>query len=231
MTEKERMEFGKRACAYVVRARRAAHMGVDEFTRAIGVGGRTYEAYASGTQKPGLSRLFRIERVSGLSLDTMDERIWQSIRFLERCHAAVEEGATMKKISRGLGISDGAFRKCIRFIREYKQGKIGLEKCWMLPDTIIKIADKSGAMSEAEIEELFGAISADTYTARTWIGATCGQEIQATAREIAPGRFEFFTDALYRCEIEIDGQIGRFRAFFKKDGNEALSIDREVRIA
>ena len=231
MTVKERREYMKHTGAYVVRARRAAHMGVGEFTRAIGVSTKTYEAYVAHAQKPKLNRLFRIEQISGLSLDTMDERIWQSIRFLERCHAAVEEGASMKKISHGLGISAGAFRKCIRFIHGYKQGKIGMQECPLLAETIIKIANQASAMSEAEIEELFGAISVDAYAARTWIGATFGEAIQATAREIAPGRFEFFTDALYRCEIEIDGQSGRFRAFFKKDGNEKLSIDREVKIA
>lgn len=231
MTVKERREFTKRAGAYVMQARWAAHMGVGEFARAIGVSEKTYEAYVDSAQRPMLGRLFRIERISGLSLDAMDKRIWQSIRFLERCHAAVEEGAFKKKIRRGLGISEGSFRKCIRFIHSYKQGRISLEKCPLLTETIIKIADKAGAMNEAEIEELFGAISESAYTARTWIGATFGPEIQETAREIAPGRFEFFTDALYRCELDVDGRRGRFRAFFKKDGNETLSIDREVKIA
>lgn len=231
MTAKERREFTKRAGAYVVRARRAAHMGIDEFARANGFSLNSYKAYVDCAQTPTLKRLFKIERVSGLSMDAMDERIWQGIRFLERCHAAVEEGTTMKKIRRGIGISEGAFRKSMRFIHEYKKGIAKPWDCTLTTDTLIKIADKSNAMSEAEIAELFGEISETAYAARTWIGSNFGPEIQNGMRETAPGRFEFFTDAQYRCELDVDGRRGQFRAFFKKDGNETLSIDREVMIA
>ena len=231
MTREEVVQLRAHTARYLATARSATGMSAEKFARAVGLNHSSYCKIVMEEQLTDVRKLMRAERLSGVQLEAIDARIRPGLKFIRDAARAVEHGATVKKIARGVKCNAQTLRNCIGFARELEGAPV--EHRFYAPGllTVIKYADRIAAMPEAEIAEMYGASRMEEIGARAWVERNFGPEIAATMRATGENEFEFRTDSQYVLQIKVGmPEEARFRAFFQKEGNRRLSIERRIQI-
>ena len=231
MTREELKQLRKRVGKYMAMARSAAGMEAERFAKQVGMSYASYRKMIQGEQMPDVRKLMRAEKLSGVSLDLLDARIYTGLEFIREAAQAIEEGAAIKAIAAEVKCATDTLENCTRYIRDIygSESENGIYAPGL--PTVIKLADNFAALSEEQISKMYGASCPEEIGAKHYILQTFGPEIANTMREVGKKVFEFRTDSEYVIRIEVNRTGAWFRAFFIKEGRERLSTERRIRIA
>lgn len=228
MNHEELKQLRKRAGKYMATARSAAGMEADRFARLVGMNYSSYRKMVIGEQMPDVRKLMRAEKLSGVSLDLVDARIYPGLEFMREAAKALDEGATLKAIAREMKCAPDTLANCTQYIRDiYGSDAENRGYAPGLP-TVIKLADNFAALSEEQLSQMYGAKCTEEIGVRHYILQNFGPEIADTMREIGRKVFEFRTNSEYVMRIEANRSEALFQAFFLKEGNEQLSMERRI---
>jgi hypothetical protein len=217
----------QRTARYVAAVLEASGMNFNELKRAIGgTCSNHIKGYVAGKYSPSVEKILRMYGLTDINPDDYDLPIMAALDCVERMREMFRKGHTVSEFSKALRPLDykvvgkligGQMVTTLTLLRfQYYWHANNAEKLVQGAAFRESCAKKDSAKLQRDDAEY-------QYIARHW-GA-----LAETAREIRSGLWEWFTDTLYRMELEhLQDNIYEFRAFLKTTGE--LSVKREVTI-
>ena len=217
----------KRTSRYVSAVLDAEDMSFMKFKKAIGVASNKHiNEYVAGIYAPTVDKILRMYEVTGVSPGAFNLPIINALKCAERMSEMIREGYTVSEFMKAL---QPTHRQVVgKLIEGQSVTTVSLLRFhyyWHTNDVENLVKDPTFRESCARKQEPphRHPDAEYKYIVNTW--GSLGQ----TAREIRKGLWEWFTDSLYRMELEhLHDNIYEFRAFLKS--TDKLSVKREVTI-
>lgn len=217
----------QRTARFVAAVLETSGLTYNELKKAIGgTCSGHIRGYIEGKYSPSVEKIQRMQELASINPDAFDLPIADALKCVERMRELFRQGHIVSEFSKALRPLDykmidkligGQMVTTLSLLRfRYYWFANNVEK--LVQDaafraTCIKKDNPNPHRNEAEYQ----------YIAKHW-----GVLVE-TAREIRSGLWEWFTDSIYRMELEhLCGNIYEFRAFLKATGD--LSVKREVNI-
>ncbi len=217
----------QRTSRFVAAVLEASGMNFYELKKAIGGTCSDHiKGYVNGKYSPSVEKILRMYDVTGVSPGAFNLPIMEALKCVERMREMFRQGYTVSEFSKALRPIDykivgkligGQMVTTVTLLRFHHY--------WHANDVenLVQDAAFRESCNKKDAPKPYRNEAEFQYILKHW------GVLAENAREIRSGLWEWFTDSLYRMELEhLQDSIYEFRAFCKTTGE--LSVKREVNI-
>lgn len=183
--------------------------------------------YLHGRWNPSTERLFNINHCSKVSPDDYGIPLFKATRYAERMRELFRQGHTVSEFEAALNPLDSSIiDKLLADVLPSALSLVKFSQLWEdnAVEALLKNPEFCIRLQRTEKAPVLRRDLEMNYIKRNW--GACAE----TAREIKAGVWEWFTESMYRLELEqLEGCLYEFRGFNINTGN--LVAKREVIIA
>lgn len=218
----------QRTAKFVTAVLEASKMNANELKKAIGATGSGHiYGYMSGKFSPSIEKMISMYELTGINPAAFGLPIVDAMKCVERMRDMFREGHTISEFSKALRpICSGVISKLIGGHMVTAITLLRFHYYWYANNVEKLVQDiefRASCIRKEPSKQRKNEVEFQ-YILKHW-GA-----LSESAHENSSGLWEWFTDSLYRMELErLHGNTYEFRAFLKATGD--ISVKREVIIA